>query len=79
MYAAQHRSGIDLTTVPIIYLPVPSSLATLLIHQGIRRVGELVALSEADVRGLPGMSTGEVRVLLDALERFGLELRQHSA
>ena len=50
---AQLRSGLDTALVPIVYLPVPASLATLLIHLGIRRLGELLALSEAEMRMLP--------------------------
>ena len=76
---AQLRSGLDTALVPIVYLPVPASLATLLIHQGIRRVGELLALSEAEVRALPGMSASEAALLVRALERFGRALRRDEA
>ena len=72
---AQLRSGLDTALVPIVYLPVPASLATLLIHLGIRRVGELLALSDAEVRALPGMSTSEHQALQRALAVYGLQLR----
>ena len=49
---------------------------TLLFHQGIRRVGDLLGLTDAALRTLPGMSATDVDDVQRALARYGLQLHE---
>jgi len=46
----------------------------LLFHQDIRRVGDVLALTDVELRMLPGMSATEVDDVQRALARYGLQL-----
>ena len=68
-------TGLERASIAIIYLRCAPSLATLLVHQGIRRVGDLLALTEAEARALPGMSAAELDALQRTLAWYGLQFR----
>lgn len=68
------RTGIERDTVPLVYLIWSPSLLTLLFHQDIRRVSDLLGMTEAAVRMLPGISAPDVADLQHALARYGLRL-----
>ena len=61
--------------VPLVYLIWSPSLLTLLFHQGIRRVGDLLGLTDAALRTLPGMSATDVDDVQRAV-RHGFELHE---
>lgn len=68
------RAGIERDAVPLVYLIWYPSLLTLLFHQGIRRVGDLLTLTDVSLRSLPGMSAADVDDVQRALARYGLAL-----
>jgi DNA-directed RNA polymerase alpha subunit len=72
---ALRHTGIDRASVPLVYLIGSPSVLTLLFHQEIRRVGDLLSLTNAELRGLPGMSPADVDEVQRALAHYGLTLR----
>lgn len=75
MQQALRRMGIDRAAVPLVYLIWSPSLLTLLFHQGIRRVGDLLGLTDAELRALPGVSPADGDAVQRDLARYGLHLR----
>ena len=73
---ALRRTGIDRASVPLVYLIGSASVLTLLFHQEIRRVGDLLGLTDAELRGLPGMSPADGDEVQRALAQYGLTLQE---
>lgn len=73
---ALQRAGIERDTVPLVYVIWSSSRLMLLFHHGIRRVGDLLALTETELRALPNMSASDVGDVQRALACYGLQVQE---